>query len=377
MLKLWLALVALGLALPATAQPPLPELPTTAPSDGAVILHITDTHIADASTTAELKELIDFANAAIRPDATVVTGDLSEDGTEPQLELYKQTIAALRGPVFHLPGNHDWTAGAATYQRLFGPSYYAKTALGLRLLALNSCAVDAAQLDFLRRELAAADQQKLPPLVFLHHNLLSVPAGQAELRRALAAGGVRFLVAGHTHVNSVVNTGSMVQVTTTATRTPLNRNPKGYALLTIDQGRPSWHSAQIGQHPVLAIANPMGRLMATGPEAAVRNQIEIRVRVYDTAALTKVWATIDDGPEIPLVRNPRGLWTCRWDSTQVKDGDHVLLVQATNNQGATAREGITFSVNQAGEFQPRPGTLAVQPLRRPASAPATAPTTGR
>lgn len=168
-----------------------------------LIAQITDTHIlaegklyhsprrafpADAApdwshidTAACLKRAIAELNAlSPRPDAVVVTGDLTDHGTPEEYANLRAILGAARMPVYVIPGNHDnrealrAAFAADGYFPAQGFLNYAVEDLPLRVVALDTnvpgyhhgelCAERLAWLD---RTLTAAPRK--PTVVMLHH----------------------------------------------------------------------------------------------------------------------------------------------------------------------------------------------------------------
>ena len=83
------------------------------------ILQISDTHLAadgvlvsgvlktDASFKKLLARLADAQEQWGKTDAVIVTGDISDDGSEESYSRFKALVAPLNLPVFVIPGNHD------------------------------------------------------------------------------------------------------------------------------------------------------------------------------------------------------------------------------------------------------------------------------
>lgn len=156
-----------------------------------LIAHLSDLHMrpadqatgaaAEANAMAE-RVLRSVAALAPRPDAIVITGDVTESGRP---EAYAQFRTVLRHaaccPVYVVPGNHDRRAAfRAALHDLPGvaedPDFVQYTADlgGLRLIMLDSVIDGAAfgalcsrRLDFLER--ALADASGMPVLIGLHH----------------------------------------------------------------------------------------------------------------------------------------------------------------------------------------------------------------
>ncbi|MFM2721513.1 phosphodiesterase [Microbacterium mcarthurae (nom. nud.)] len=198
-----------------------------------VILHLSDTHLLAGDrllggrydAAAHLRRTLDAAEATgVRPDAVVFTGDLTDLG-EP--EAYRALRAAvepwaarLGAPVIWVAGNHDerpaLRAGLLDAEATEEPVIGVWNLDGLRLIALDSSVpgwhhgdLDAAQLDWLRRELA--EPAPLGTILALHHPPLPthIPffdilelRDQAGLADAIAGSDVRAILAGHLHYST-------------------------------------------------------------------------------------------------------------------------------------------------------------------------------
>lgn len=198
-----------------------------------VILHLSDTHLLAGDrllggrydAAAHLRRTLDAAEATgVRPDAVVFTGDLTDLG-EP--EAYRALRAAvepwaarLGAPVIWVAGNHDerpaLRAGLLDAEATEEPVIGVWNLDGLRLIALDSSVpgwhhgdLNAAQLDWLRRELA--EPAPLGTILALHHPPLPthIPffdilelRDQAGLADAIAGSDVRAILAGHLHYST-------------------------------------------------------------------------------------------------------------------------------------------------------------------------------
>jgi Icc protein len=155
-----------------------------------------------------------------RPDAVLVSGDLSENAADAEYERVRELLAPLRAPLYVLPGNHDDRAALRRHFDLPGdggePVQYATDLGPLRLVVVDTTcpgvdpgAVDDERLSWLDAELAAAPAA--PTLIAMHHPPLvtGIPALDATGlvaadRRALAEVVERHpqvcrLVGGHVH----------------------------------------------------------------------------------------------------------------------------------------------------------------------------------
>jgi len=164
-------------------------------------VHASDPHIepANVDRTQRLHQLVD----SIRPDFTIITGDLIRDAMsqqEPLARSYFELFAAeTRGfakPMRTVPGNHDHFGiirsrshvaethplyDRAMYRLYRGPDYYSFTYGGVHFVALNTLMtddsayygrVDSVQLAWLRRDLATVPAG-VPIVTFNHIPMVS------------------------------------------------------------------------------------------------------------------------------------------------------------------------------------------------------------
>jgi 3',5'-cyclic AMP phosphodiesterase CpdA len=156
------------------------------------------------------------------PDAVVVSGDLTQLGEPGEYARVRELLAALRMPVYPLPGNHDIRAGlhhALLAEVDTGPGeflQYEARVGRLRLLVCDTiipgedggrlCAERIGWLDA-----ALAADRESPTVVAMHHPPLTTgiesmdeiglePGSRAELAAVLGrASNVLRVIAGHVH----------------------------------------------------------------------------------------------------------------------------------------------------------------------------------
>lgn len=205
-------------------------------SDTLRILHLTDTHLyGDGSlhygmvdTFAALRRVLDFAMDLEAVDLIVVSGDLSEDGSEASYRVLRDLIdpwAAARGAVVvYAMGNHDLRTN---FEKVLGERDSVTTVHGFRILCLDSSVPGAGhgelsteQLGWLRTQLGEAAPNGA--IVVLHHP--PVPASTdllkalelrnpAELLMVCSMASVRLILAGHYHhIVATVEAGIQVIV---------------------------------------------------------------------------------------------------------------------------------------------------------------------
>ena len=154
-----------------------------------LLAEITDTHLMDggipAYGTIDTRAHLDAAIATIaalspKPDALLVAGDISEDGTPGSYKLFRETVAPLGIPAYVIPGNHDAREPMRTafapdgYMPASGPLDYAADLGPLTLIALDTLeegephgTFSSGQCDWLGENLDKLAGK--PAIVMLHH----------------------------------------------------------------------------------------------------------------------------------------------------------------------------------------------------------------
>jgi 3',5'-cyclic-AMP phosphodiesterase len=113
-----------------------------------------------------------------RPDAALISGDLTDDGAEGGYRIAREILARLEMPLHVIPGNHD---DRASLRRVFDlpgaaeePINYAARVGALRLIAFDSIVPGQDPGDFPPEQLrwldeALAAEPEAPTLLALHH----------------------------------------------------------------------------------------------------------------------------------------------------------------------------------------------------------------
>jgi Icc protein len=202
------------------------------------ILQITDTHIVGEGklvsgrleTAAALTRLVDrivSIRHQIGPvDAVIVSGDLSDDGSEESYARFKTLLAPLDLPTYVIPGNHDvrepLRRAFAGDLPVSGPLNWARKEGDIHLVGLDTLVeghghgtLSSETLAFLGHALAKADGSAV--LLALHHppfasginfmDAIGLTNAQ-ELCDAVAGyNGELRMVCGHIHSMMVNNVG--------------------------------------------------------------------------------------------------------------------------------------------------------------------------
>jgi len=218
-------------------------------------------------------EVIRQVNRA-RVNLVLIAGDLTQGGQADEIADFKAEAARFQAPTFWVPGNHDvgnkrlpgsaevgvTAEKVAAYEAALGPSFYAQTVAGIRVIGLNSSLFGSGLLreqqmeEFLVAQIA--QPSPLRTVVFMHYPpfLKSAdekggtywniePAPRQRLLATLQRGGVNILLTGHLHYQLINHYNGMLIVTSAPVSFGIPRKehaPEGWNLVTVPvKGEPS------------------------------------------------------------------------------------------------------------------------------------------
>lgn len=185
------------------------------------LLHLSDLHFG--RTRPELVQPLIEAAAALAPDATLVSGDLTQRAREWQFEEAAHFLDALPQPLLVVPGNHDIPLDRP-FQRFLRPFANYRAAVtpdlepmfdlpGVRVIGINTAWPFSWEHGRARRRSLALAETRLQDardarlrVVVMHHPLVHPPGEDKdpmdradEAARRLAQAGADLVLAGHLH----------------------------------------------------------------------------------------------------------------------------------------------------------------------------------
>lgn len=141
---------------------------------------ISDTHIGSPNGGAEedLRRTVADINSMTGIAFVVITGDITELGTNEEIRLAKQILDELKVPWYIIPGNHDsgWSeSGGVTFGQVFGYDKFLFEYNGISFLGcasgpfvrMSDGHIPRDAVNWLDTELKKIDKKK--PLIFLNH----------------------------------------------------------------------------------------------------------------------------------------------------------------------------------------------------------------
>jgi 3',5'-cyclic-AMP phosphodiesterase len=183
--------------------------------DGFSLAHISDLHCGSPHFQPELLERAIEEINDMRPDVTVVSGDLTTDGFKAEYEAARAYIDAIEcDNLIVVPGNHDSrNVGYVHFEELFGPRARVVHKDGVSIVAVDSSEPDLDHGQIGRNRYRYIEEGFEHPadirIFVLHHHLLPVPGTGRErnvvydagdLLEVLIGAGVNLVLSGHKHV---------------------------------------------------------------------------------------------------------------------------------------------------------------------------------
>jgi 3',5'-cyclic-AMP phosphodiesterase len=179
------------------------------------IAHISDIHCGSPHFQADLLERAIEEINVLRPDITIVSGDLTTDGYRPEYELARDYLARIDcEQKIVVPGNHDSrNVGYVHFEEMFGSRISVMHRDRVSIVALDSSEPDLDYGQIGRNRYPYIEENFAEPadlrIFVIHHHLLPVPGTGRErnivydagdLLEVLLRAEVNLVLCGHKHV---------------------------------------------------------------------------------------------------------------------------------------------------------------------------------
>lgn len=285
---LWKGLMLLA-ALTATAQP-------------FRFAHVTDTHVGGSTGAEDLRRTVADINTNPDLDFVILSGDVTEFGSDEELVLAKQMLDSLRIPWYVIPGNHDtnWSeSGGNSFRRVFGGETFAFEHKGYFFVGTNSGPNMRMSPGQVPREnlvwmdsLFAAHPNKDMPLIYVNHYPQDSSLNNwFEALDRVKTRNVQLFFCGHGHQNQQYDFEGIPSI---MGRSNLRAKDSvgGYNIVTIAYGQAEYRERNPGvgtQQPWAVI--PLRHLhFATEKRLPHRPDYSVNTRY---AAVREVWSFQD------------------------------------------------------------------------------------
>lgn len=178
---------------------------------------ISDTHIGspDGKAEQDLQRTVDDINKRSDLDFAVITGDITELGTDEQLLRAKKILDGLKIKYFIIPGNHDdgWSeSGGESFIKTFGNDRFTFDHNGIRFIAVASGPyvrmsdghIPKDAMTWMKNILDTTDK-KMPVIFLNHYPMDNQMDNWYEVMDALKKQNTILVMCGHGHTNKALN----------------------------------------------------------------------------------------------------------------------------------------------------------------------------
>lgn len=173
--------------------------------------HLSDTHVGSETGAEDLQRTIKDINANPELQFVVISGDVTEFGSDEELKTAKALFDGLNKPWYVIPGNHDmnWSeSGGNSFRKIFGSETLAVKKNGILFLGTNcgpNMRMSPGQVP--RENLVWLDSvlNKTPketPIIFVNHYPIdSALNNWYEIIDRLKTHNTQLIICGHGHSN--------------------------------------------------------------------------------------------------------------------------------------------------------------------------------
>lgn len=233
-------------------------------------VHLTDTHVGGNTGADDLRRTVKDINENPAIQFVVISGDITEFGSDEEIKLAKQILDSLNKPWYIIPGNHDsnWSEnGSNTFKKVFGNETFAFTAGPYLFLGTHSGPnmrmspgqIPRENIVWLDSVLKATDNNT--PIIFVNHYPQDSSLNNwFEAIDRLKQKNIQLALCGHGHSNQKLNFEGIPAV---MGRSNLRANKEigGYNIVTIKNNvvtyqertpgvetKPVWATVELRNH---------------------------------------------------------------------------------------------------------------------------------
>ena len=179
-------------------------------------VYLTDTHIIEGDdNNQDVINCISDINTLKDIRFVVITGDLTEFGSDREIALSKKIFDKLQVPYYVIAGNHDskWSeSGCNTFLNTYGYETFAFEEEGIKFLATNSGPdmrmmpglIPTESLVWLKKEVSKIDDNQ-PIIFFNHYPMNSDLINYSAALEILKPKNIQLIQGGHYHLDRVMD----------------------------------------------------------------------------------------------------------------------------------------------------------------------------
>ena len=175
---------------------------------------VTDTHVGGATGADDLRRTVLDLNQQQGIDFVILSGDVTEFGSDEELALAKQILDSLNLPLYVIPGNHDsnWSeSGANSFRKVFAAETFFFEHNGVQFIGTTSGPnmrmspgqVPRENLVWMDSIFKANPDQDKPLIAINHYPLDSSLNNWYENIDRIKTKNVQLALCGHGHINKL------------------------------------------------------------------------------------------------------------------------------------------------------------------------------
>ena len=183
----------------------------------------TDLHIGTSVAPKDLSDAINDVNSRTDIDFVLVNGDVTELGTNAQLDVAKGMLDKLKVPYYAIAGNHEtkWSESGNTYfSAAFGDSKYTFEHKGVRFISVTSGPllrmgdghISPYDMRWIRETLEGMESKNTPVIFATHYQLQGDMDVAEDLISTLCPYNVLVSLCGHGHRNRLMPVDNITNV---------------------------------------------------------------------------------------------------------------------------------------------------------------------
>ena len=177
---------------------------------------LTDTHVGSQTGAADLSNSVRDINGIDDIAFVILSGDVTEMGSDLQLETAKSILDSLKKPYYIIPGNHDtkWSqSGCTKFLALWGSDKFVFSYGGYRFIGIHQGPImkmgdghfSPEDLRWLDSTLAAFPKKTQPLFFVTHYPLDPGIDNWYTVAERLKRCNTQVVLVGHGHTNEVMN----------------------------------------------------------------------------------------------------------------------------------------------------------------------------
>lgn len=220
---------------------------------------LTDTHVGAGTGADDLRKAVQEINVSPGIDFVIISGDITEIGSNAELELAKAILDSLNRPYHIIPGNHDtkWSeSGCTKFPELWGSDKFNFEFQGYRFIGMHQGPLmrmgdghfAPEDLSWLDSALTTLPDKNQPLIFITHYPIDASVANWYEFLDQVKKYNAQVILFGHGHRNKSYDLEGVPGVMGRSSHRK-NQPQGGYNIVTIQNDSMSFCERIIGKIP--------------------------------------------------------------------------------------------------------------------------------